>query len=365
MNNLASDVFKDTKPSLGTEVVHPIISNANIKHRPRSSSINSNGSTKSNQTRSLSIVSIGSPQNSIVSNDDVGLRSSTRNNSTASLSSMNGNLTNFNISNPKFRDKDQKGDKSIKSKPLSFSSNVLLSDSESESDHKLIRPNLASLSRASSSKKSSLKKDFRFKFHENFKKLGTSNLSSALSIPHTPPTIPHILNHPLEPASASSSQASSPTNISLPPSIPSLSPIDAHPSPLSLNVAEVDTRNAKKSAIKASNYSLKKNLLFSKEIRMELAGKDPHIFKTKFIKNVSKTSSVEPSKMSPSTDLQKLPILSTLGNSTTSNSTTDTSSLGQQHLINEMNQKWSKKPDNVIDSKRPKRRYSSSSDDEF
>lgn len=75
-----------SRPASGSN--SPQISKASSFHKQRSSSLNSASSTHLTRQRSMSIVSLESPRNSIVSTDDFPTKP-TRNNSNSSLSSMN------------------------------------------------------------------------------------------------------------------------------------------------------------------------------------------------------------------------------------------------------------------------------------
>lgn len=206
--------------------------------KQRSSSINSVGSTQSTQHRSMSIVSLGSPRNSIISVDDFLLRP-TRNNSTASLALL-GPAASPDVL------RDSPAGRVFKSKPKSTS--AILSDEEfSESEHTFLR--LGSQRRRSSDKKqkptflSNFKKNFRFK-------------------------------HDSKPADP------------LRPRAPSLSTKfdDNTPSPLSLAnetglFLDDDAHRSAPKKLRSSSITqsilLKKRILLSKDIQMELLSNHP------------------------------------------------------------------------------------------
>lgn len=281
--------------------------------KPRSSSINSQTSNNSHH-RSLSIASMESPRNSIVSIDE--FRLSTRNNSTTSLNELN--LKN--------KDKDRLINTRLKN---NINTTVLFSDEDSETERPI---------RRRSKSNSFLKKDFKIKFSEQLKK---SNLS-----PITLPKLEFKAQN-LSPESTvspnqsiSSPQTFSPTNFETP------SPLSLNLGDLPKKVIEQNRENFKRKSTKGG-YSLKKNLLFSKDVRMELTGED---FKLTFVKEPKEPKEVKEKeeKEKEEKEEKKGPILSTLQ---------------QQNLINQMNRKWSKTK--FVDFEKPKlkRRYSSSDDD--
>lgn len=302
--------------------------------KPRSSSINSQTSNNSHN-RSLSIASMESPRNSIVSIDE--FRLPTRNNSTTSLSELN----------IKPKDKDRLINTRLKN---NINTTVLFSDEDSETE----RP-----ARRRSKSNSFLKKDFKIKFSEQLKK---SNLS-----PITLPSLEFKVQN-LSPESTTS------PNQSIPSPQATFSPTNFEtPSPLSLNlgdlpkkVIEQNRENFKRKSTKGG-YSLKKNLLFSKEVRMELTGED---FKLKFVKEPKTSSSSDNGDSGDNggdktikTDTSEKEEKKDTDNEKEEKKGPILSTLQQQNLINQMNRKWSKTK--FVDFEKPKlkRRYSSSDDD--
>lgn len=533
MNN--AGVFEDRKSPISTSapsndsvsgsgsasphVIRPPLLNT----RPRSSSINSNGSNQSNNTRSLSIASLESPRNSIVSIDDGFLKSSTRNNSTASLSSLaggaGGNGSGGGTTTPKHNSgananaphliKDRFLFNLSKLKSGSINSSVLLSDDDSESDYqRLIKPKFKSRSGSNNSgvstsnssltgdlagsnspsshaiaslnanlvpnhlnsqhhghanvhnnysnlnvttppsnvlnlhrmsKKSDrlmLKKDYRFKFNDILKKSSpesrhinncsqshqnncsqshqnNSSQSEDSSKLHNTPDVP-AHNVTTAPTNKSQNQASSITDT---------------PSPLALNVhenlpkttIEQNRENFKrKSSLKQPVHSLKKNLLYSKDIRLELlANRDfEGFYNSKFLtpkKDIAKDLSLQTTSNNTPTASSSLTLSPQISPTSSANCDAITSRRGsdykvpsspppsgtplksksrsnkldegsntnmkaefpllstlkqQNQLISKLNQKWNKLDKTFIEKstqsesdKRSKRRYSSTDDE--
>lgn len=193
----STDAHSDVESPRLNKLIHPTMGftpqiPAKAKQH-RSSSINSLGSTQSTHQRSLSLVSLELPRNSIVSIDDIFIRPP-RNDSSSSLASLGG------AGSPKELPRDNLllATRLLKNKIKS--SCVILSDEEnSESEHHPVR---AGYRRKSSEKilkptfLSSLKRDFKFKYDHDFKQKQTVN---------SPTSAPRVVE-------------------------------DSHPSPLSLNV---------------------------------------------------------------------------------------------------------------------------------
>lgn len=235
-------------PSL---LVHTPQLHAKAKHQ-RSSSINSLTSTHSTHQRSLSLVSLESPRNSIVSIDDVFIRP-TRNNSSSSLASLGG------AGSPKELPKDNISLLSRLPKAKYKSSCVILSDEEiSESEHHSIKS--LGLRRKSSEKKqkatflSSLKKDFKFKYDHEAK------LKHALA---TTSTLPSRL---LEDSHASPLSISTEGNQNVVAS--PINILDEDGSTL-LHRSSLPGKKVRSSSMTQSMF-LKKKFLFSKDIQLEL-----------------------------------------------------------------------------------------------
>lgn len=277
--------------------------------RPRSSSVTSNTSNQSH-VRSLSIASLESPRNSIISIDD-GFRMATRNNSTTSLTSLSGH--------PPPPSKDKYPSLSKLRGAL-----AVFSDEEDEimRTPKLSRSNSSSKPTATSTpggvKKDRLVlKEYRFKFKDILK--------------HKPPSI--------DPRSGEIKLVSSPVLL------------DPEPSPLSLSADEdfdkaIDLSRVKKKNITPKHpLNTKKNKIFSKDVRLEFNNGRPD-FRTKFIKPMEDTTKEE-----------KTPI---------------TSLRQQNQLLNQINRRWNKDKDKLNDvndnndkcfqSRLLKRRYLSDND---
>lgn len=370
--NSGTELFEDHKspssnvdPMSGSNSPHiikpTVISSGILHNRPRSSSINSNGSNHSNHTRSLSIASLESPRNSIVSIDDGFMKSSTRNNSSTSLNSLAmAPVSSINPTTPKHNSNNQSYFRerflfnNAKHKTNILNSSVLYSDDDD--DPKIFKPKRLIRSRSNSSSgglgPSSL--------NLNFNGSGTSNSSSNTSTGSSS-TIKRLdkplkkdfrfkFNEILKNKAIYDNQKSSPT--------------DASPSPLSLTANEILSKNTieqnREIFKKVSNISqpinrLKKNLIFSKDVRMELTSDNKLDVSSKFPKKPEEED--EESK--------KLPILSALKQ--------------QNQLISKLNKKWNKTDklqdfnnindndlnDHLINNtKRIKRRYSSDNDSE-
>lgn len=328
MNPGGSGIFDDrmsplsaTEPLSGStspQVSRPTF----IGSRPRSSSINSNGSNQSNRTRSLSIASLESPRNSIVSIDDGFLRT-TRNNSTNSINSgpdiatprashsgntfsSLGNGGSSNNSSNASTPINLKDRLLFTSKHKPPKSSAILSDDDSEAERMITpKPKIKSRRSSSNSKKREKldpwKKDYRFKFNENMKDAmktptqnnsrsiaGTFNDDNDANVPSTPSSSIHMT--PINSGSNSNNNALKLHMVNKPtPSLHNKSPgssnniMDPTPSPLSLNVHESLSHSTieknredhvnKKTSIKPNNYPhhMKKNFLFSKDILLELS----------------------------------------------------------------------------------------------
>ncbi|KAF3990906.1 hypothetical protein FT663_02979 [Candidozyma haemuli var. vulneris] len=140
--------------------------------KQRSSSMNSVGSNHSSHQRSMSIISLESPRNSIISVDDNFLRP-TRNNSNASLSSMG-------VASPNETPKDNYIIAHRHKLRHKNNTSVIVSDEDSESEIQ-ISSNKGRWRRNSGEKASrvsslqSFKKDYKFKFDKKKPKANTSN----------------------------------------------------------------------------------------------------------------------------------------------------------------------------------------------
>lgn len=447
-----------------------------INTRPRSSSINSNGSNQSNNTRSLSIASLESPRNSIVSIDDGFLKSSTRNNSTASLSSLAGSTTpknnQQNTATNTHLIKDRFLFNHSKLKPASINSAVLMSDDDSEAEpQRLMKPKFKSRSNSNNSmsnpespspssslatinihpmpdhnlslhpptsihnhnlnintggshpryapKKTDrlmLKKDYRFKFSDISKTKAEPKLTPSTPDPNPPsPSLPSLplINTSSPHINTSTPQSRNTRALAASPS----TPVET-PSPLSLNVhenlptttIEQNRENyKKKSSLKQPVQNLKKNLLFSKDVRLELlANRDVEgLYGSKFLtqkKDITKDntpstpSTLPDNNFTPTSSLALSPQVSPTNSVTSSGATPpsnnssrnsisapSTSSItkkspkqpgskefnllsnikNQNQLISKLNQKWNKLDKSLSDKdqKRSKRRYSSTDEE--
>lgn len=228
----------------------------------RSSSINSLTSTQSTHQRSLSLVSLESPRNSIVSIDDIFIRP-TRNNSNSSLASLGG------AGSPKELPKDHIPLSSRLPKSKFKSSCVILSDEEiSESEHHPTRS--ATWRRKSSEKKqkpsflSSLKKDFKFKYdHEIKQKPVINNVTSTpIAARLMEDSHPSPLSLSVEGTHLATSQ---PTSTQLTATPLNMLEDDAN----SALRASVSTKKVRSSSMTQSMF-LKKKLLLSKDLQLEL-----------------------------------------------------------------------------------------------
>lgn len=380
--NSGTELFNDRKspssnvdPMSGSNsphIIKPSVMPGGILHnRPRSSSINSNGSNHSNHTRSLSIASLESPRNSIVSIDDGFMKSSTRNNSTTSLNSLAmAPVSAVNPSTPKhntnnqtyFRERFLFNNAKLKANVLN--SSVLFSDDDDEP--KIFKPKLHIRSRSNS----------------NSGGPGSSNLN----LNFNSPGLSNLPTYSSTGASSSSSSAAAASSSSMKkPDKPlkkdfrfkfneilknkaiydnTKSPsADVLPSPLSLtandNLSKSTIEQNRENFKKVSNVSqpinkLKKNLIFSKDVRMELLSNNQMDVNSKFPKK----------NQDEDDETKKLPILSALKQ--------------QNQLLSKLNKKWNKTeklqnfnndvnnndPNDQLTSikKRIKRRYSSDND---
>lgn len=190
--------------------------------------MNSVGSNHSTNRRSMSIISLGLPRNSIVSIDDTFLRP-TRNNSNTSLTSLSAGASPGDFS----RDHYTIGNSLNRHVVMRRNTNAVVSDEESEGEHTVSRLRWRRRSSEKVQKPSflsSLKKDFKFQYDRDVK-----------------------------PKLASPAKAVE----------------DSTPLPLSLAHEHADHDDDRKklrtSSISHSMY-LKKKLLLSKDIQIELLG---------------------------------------------------------------------------------------------
>lgn len=233
--------------------------------KQRSSSMNSIGSNTSNQHRSMSIISLELPRNSIVSIDDNFLRPA-RNDSSASLTSL------VPLVSPNESKDSYVSHRMSKIRPKT--NNVVYSDDDSESELLMSR---FKWRRRSSDKilkptfLSSLKKDFKFKYDNHL----VPKVSSA------PPTTKALEDSTPSPLSLANEGAglhtpnhnlhhvhlANPSHLHHQQHYPDP---DLDPLPVSSRTAGKKQRN---SSITQSIF-LKKRLLLSKDIQLELLG--PH-----------------------------------------------------------------------------------------
>ncbi|CAH2355419.1 hypothetical protein CLIB1423_26S00386 [[Candida] railenensis] len=284
MESLESDKSSSASPHIGgvvqppslfqiqaqtsqQNVVRPQVSNAALNSlRKRSVSMNSNSSLT--PAHRMSIISLGSPRNSIVSVDDALRTTHTRNNSCTSLTSVsspvasnlgNSGGTNLggNLSHNLVAAKKSPHSNPITSLFHSGSSTditVLLSDDD-VSDH---------LSQPILHKRFKLKDDFQFKY-------------DALE-PSTPPQPAGKISSPLtESPLDAGSRIMHGTNLAPEERVP---PRDLNPSPSSNADSSENNNLHKKSKVqqllqlpKAPNMLLKKRNLFSKDLQYEISNR--------------------------------------------------------------------------------------------
>lgn len=233
--------------------------------KQRSSSMNSVGSNQSTQHRSMSIISLELPSNSIVSLDDNFLRP-TRNNSTASLSSLAPHVS------PNDTVKDNYASHRISKFRLKNASSVM-SDEESEpesvvsrfkwrrrSSDKVLKPTFLS----------SLKKDFKFKYDNHLVSKVSSSAPPARSIDDSTPSPLSLTtdasiypgqHHPHNSHISQVGHHLSPHNFQD-------TDNDIHPSSAR---SLASGKKLRTSSITQSIF-LKKRLLLSKDIQLELLG---------------------------------------------------------------------------------------------
>ena len=299
-----------------------------ITHKPRSSSMNSNCSTHSNHNRSLSIISLESPRNSIVSFDD-GLTRPPRTDSNVSLSSMVGN--NGGMTPPSGGSKETlRLNHKIMPKA---SSNVITSDEDSEVEQKPIfncQCNKKGRYHSEPAPNSYLKKDFEFHYgiNGNKKERKHNNYSNIHGNPH--PNHRHIDN--IKPATDTKS------DINPPPLMLDTENQNIEVKDLAEKTDGTDKVIAKK--IKPVNKTnrthqsmyLKKKLIYSKDLQLELMNSNTGMGKnldTRFIESVpSSLRSVNPNFKAQIKDFENEPIITTLEH--------------QNKLITKLNEKWNK-----------------------
>lgn len=233
--------------------------------KQRSSSMNSVSSNHSTHQRSMSIISLESPRNSIVSLEDNFLRP-TRNNSTNSLASLSA-LSPF----------DSKDTFVIGRKVKSKASSAVFSDEDSELELQ-ISVQRAKWRRRSSEKiqkpsfLASLKKDFKFKYDNHLKpksvppnaKFMEDGTPSPLSIATDGSGLPLHRNH--------QSQLLHHTSMSL--TSMSHTPMSAYHNPGELDYELPAPQRAPGKKLRTSSITqsifMKKRMLLSKDIQLEL-----------------------------------------------------------------------------------------------
>lgn len=357
--------ISSSEPISGTPSPH-VIKPTILTHKPRSSSMTSNGSIHSNHTRSMSIVSLESPRNSIVSLDD-GFRP-TRNNSSTSLNSLAG-PGNYNggIGLIPYNTKDTHK-LFHRLKPRTNSNSVLLSDEESEGEQRqILHPARMHRTRDSNiewSKVSHVKKDFAFHYkeplHENTKE-GPSHQNNYQHNHHHHHHQPH---HSTGAHNIKSSGMENYVSSDISPSPLVLDLDSLEPTDLKMLTKKIKAVNNNKSNLMYQSLYLKKKLIYSKDIQLELIGSgvDKNV-DTRFTNTPSsKHKSLLDSRSLKGQvkDFEKEPILSTLDQ--------------QNKLINKLNEKWNKsvisgsnttdRPESAMKSRKRSRQYLFGDDDD-
>lgn len=282
-----------------------------MTHKPRSSSMNSNGSTHSNHTRSLSIISLESPRNSIVSLED-GFTRPPRNDSNVSLSSLAGGSGGKAGASGTSRETLRLSHRTLPK----TSTTAITSDEDSEAEQRTVFHYSRRKPRNSEPGAAlCLKKDFEFQYGAPVRKLTTqtttihkTNVSSSNSStpdakqPYDPP--PLLLEN-----EASTSRDTSEKNLT----------------------KKTKPVNNKANRIHQSIY-LKKKLIYSKDLQLELLNANSSIDKNSETRLFDTTLSVlrnTHSNLNPQIkDFDKQPVITTLEH--------------QNKLINKLNEKWNK-----------------------
>ncbi|KAK6465069.1 hypothetical protein DFJ63DRAFT_5842 [Scheffersomyces coipomensis] len=301
-----------------TSTVHPIINNT------------------STTVRSLSIISLESPRNSIVSIDENLIRP-TRNNSTTSLASLNAQQPTAFINNPTTLSQlHHHASTSINDSPkvrTMINTSAILSDDDSEFEISTpIAPALAARSilkpvfklKKNSEQMVNLKKDFKFKYDD---------FTQSNRVPTTPSS-PSTNN-----GYQSSSPTSSVTLANLSTALRNLQ--DITPSPLSLEKISNESLTAKKkkSSSLIQHSILKKKSIYSKDLQFELTNTNPNAsistslksIETKFVNSNNNTSNNNNNNNNDSISVDAIsdePIMKTLKE--------------QNKLIHKLNRKWNK-----------------------
>lgn len=349
--------------------------------RQRSSSMNSVGSNFSSNQRSMSIISLELRRNSIISVDDSLLRP-TRNNSTASLSSL------APVTSPNDPVKDNFTLPTRVGKSRAKTSSAVLSDEDSESEIFISRFRWR---RRSSEKNppnflSNLKRDFKFKYDRVSEPPKPSSkllddpapsplsLNSDLPLPqlsmHLPSTnihnsssSPHTLHVSLSAPNIPSTAFPQPSSSPLTASHSLLTEIEADIPPLTQG------KKVRTSSISQSIF-LKRRLLLSKDIQLELIANhgSPMVSPTSLNSDTrfptgsgsnahlhnpphgNTTTSSTVASMSASPNVEETP---ELVSSPPHVPASDHSVRSQNKLIYELNRKWNKA---VFDSCSPERR---------
>lgn len=290
-----------------------------MAHKPRSSSMNSNGSMHSNHTRSLSIISLESPRNSIVSLED-GLTRPPRNDSNVSLSSLVGNNGGMTPPLASSRETLRLNHKMMPK----VSGTAITSDEDSEAEQRTTFHCKCKRKKSASDedRTSYIKKDFEFQYGSPVDiHAKNSDRSNSIAINNNThqntnrPVLDTKLVHDFTP----------------PPLI-----LDANTTEtkdLSDNTIskKIKTVNNKTNSIHQSIY-LKKKLMYSKDLQLELLNSNNSMERhvdTRFIETVpSGLRNTRPNLSIQIKDFEKEPIITTLEH--------------QNKLISKLNEKWNK-----------------------
>lgn len=297
-----------------------------IAHKPRSSSMNSNCSAHSNHNRSLSIISLESPRNSIVSFDD-GFTRPPRNDSNVSLSSMVGNNGGMTPPSGGSRETLCLNHKIVPK----ASSTAITSDEDSEVEQKSTFNCLCNKKGRYYSEpapNSYLKKDFEFQYGINVNKSGKHNNYSNIHV-NPYPNHRHIDTKPA-------------TDVK--PDIPPL-PLMVDTAAQNTEINDLTDKTDRTDKVIAKKIKpvnktnrthqsmyLKKKLIYSKDLQLELMNSNTSMGKhldTRFTESApSSLRSAFPNLKAQIKDFENEPIMTTLEH--------------QNKLITKLNEKWNK-----------------------
>lgn len=369
--------LSSSEPISGSTSPHILKPQAVLSHKQRSLSMNSvtSNHSNSNHNRSMSIISLGSPRNSIVSIDD-GIMRTTRNNSNTSLVSLLNNqfpvphLPSHEFDNHSHNLHHGHNHTDVLFNSHSFNvpenyiianrfrhqknSSAILSDDDSESESSKV----ITLGKNSTQ----FNKDFSFNYnnaHPDSNKDSNQKTESApsplsLNVDAFANSLPrpNVLNHSSSSSSPTSTSSpklptTTPTNLNKKKNSPSTTPSPSPPKDKLKLLKKTKAPNPlnSKNLIQQSIY-LKKKMIYSKDLQIELlsSANSPHNqnidkhLDSKFI-DIKRS----PNSNSPLLPSSKYLILNSVSSNNQNNDQPVMNTLKQQNkLIVQLNRKWNK-----------------------